>query len=191
MAKLNSKKLIKLIENLVDKKIESEVERRVDERVKELVPMLTEHEVKRLLREMENDVHTSPQHQKSNSTGNKVADDVISETDTVQSKQQLRERFSRMIGSGNIKRDSDGGKTISFDSSDVGPNHHPRGAKNGVNSLPETNPDGERIDTSNPNVQKVANIMNQDFSDKLKEMRERSKKRGGQIPQGGQPAGGN
>lgn len=180
MAKINKKSLIKLIENLVDKLVEAKVERLVEERVQKITPMLVEHEVNRLLREHET---TAPSRtpQKTATTGNEIADEVIEEGQVDEQRKQLRERFSSLIGT-NVSTDSEGNRTINMNSKNVN-----RGG--GPVHIPDKGPDGQAIDVNNPNVQAVANVLNQDWSKKLKNINEHSKKSGGQIPQGGHPAG--
>lgn len=173
MAKINKSKLIKLIENLVDRLVENKVERLVEERTQKIVPMLVEHEVNRIIRESINDgSNVFESNQSNNSTGNAIADDVMNDSD-IQNKQQLREYFKSKIG---------GDTTLSFNSNDT----HNIAARNGNSNMNVMNsnlttPDGEPVNINNPAVNKVLNVMNQDFSSKLADIRERSNNRNGRF----------
>lgn len=164
MSKFDKKSLIRLIENLVDKLVESKVERMVEERIQKITPMLVEHEVNRLLKEQ-----TPKQSEPSylSDDNNSVGNPTDGNGNTM-SKGNLREHFKHLIGAD---------RTMSFNSSDV----HSVAAGSApapTPQIPNTHPDGRYIDTSDPNVQKVANIMNKDYSSMLKSMKNSSKQRG-------------
>jgi len=195
--KITKKSLVNLIEKIVQKEIDKNINESVEKRVQKLLPMLVEHEVNRLLKEELKNIQSEKNYQESvESTGNSIVDEVMEDEGNVNNKRDLREHFKKLVTGGRGASSNEVGRTINATSNDVHSIAAGSNKFNEMNGNPNvvnrnmTTPDGSPVDTSNPNVQKVMDIMNQDFSKTLKSMEHNSKQRNGQ-PAGGQiPTGG-
>jgi hypothetical protein len=135
------------------KVLEAKIDKLVEKRVQSIVPMLVEHEVNRLLKE-ERKVIPTPQPKPQQ----KVSLD----------KENITESLRSLVG-----EDISEFRSINYNTQTGIP---------GYQAQPMTTMEGRPVDTSNPAVQGILNIMNQgNLGDKFKRMDEKSKQRNGRI----------
>lgn len=149
--KSSTEKLLKVLESKIDKIVEK--------RVQKLLPMLVEHEVNRLLRE-------ETEKQKQPRVENVVQQPTKSQP-TPFEKGNIMESLKTMVG-GDVSEY----RTMNYTTQTGIPGYS-------SNNTPVVGMEGKPIDTSNPAVAGVLNVMNGNLGEKFKKMDERAKQRGG------------
>lgn len=149
--KSSTEKLLKVLESKIDKIVEK--------RVQKLLPMLVEHEVNRLLRE-----ETQKQKQPTVET----ASQPVSKSEPLPfEKGNIMESLKSMVG-------GDVGEYRSMNyTTQTGIPGYP------AQNTPMTTMEGKPVDTSNPAVAGVLNVMNGNLGDTFKKMDKLAKQRGG------------
>lgn len=139
---------------MTKKELHKIIDKIVEARLSKIVPMLVEHEVNRMLRE-------------ATTTSNVNSTVKPTDTKNTTSKSELREHFSKLIG-GSVDYDEEGTKTLSFNSQNTFPNNPT--VVQGLENKP--------INTADPNVSKVMNIINRDYSKTMKAINAKKNNRG-------------
>lgn len=149
--KSSTEKLLKVLESKIDKIVEK--------RVQKLLPMLVEHEVNRLLKE--------ETHKPKQPTTETVSQPVSKPEPIPFEKGNIMESLKSMVGGGVSEY-----RSMNYTTQTGIPNYPSQ-------NTPIIGMEGKPIDTSNPAVAGVLNIMNGNLGDKFKKMDERAKQRGG------------
>lgn len=155
--KMNISKTDKLL-----KMLESKIDKLVEKRVQKLLPMLVEHEVNRLLREQTNgssNQSTQPKQRQSVQQSPKKPVDLKSGN--------ITESLRQLVG-GDISE----WRSLNYNTQTGIPTQP---------NIPTEGLEGRPVDTSNPAVKNIMNVMNGNLGEKFKKMDAASKRRNGRI----------
>jgi len=153
---MNKRDLYKIIDTLIET------------RISKLVPMLVEHEVNRLIRE--NSTQSTPQVNKT----------PVFQSSTIQ-RGSLKEDYASLINGHSapaIKGHFD--ESLSATGNATIPNHSTQSSS--TTSQIVRGHDGTPIDTSRPEISKIMNVINKDYSGMMKELN-RKKSSSGYMPE--------